>query len=74
MGTEEKNGGSGSTGEKIQIDPLILSGKPFVRGTRLAVDFLQGLQAIGWSRENILGVYTYLAPEELDAALSFRPR
>jgi uncharacterized protein (DUF433 family) len=64
--------GSSAPLDKIQIDPLVLSGKPFVRGTRLPVDFLQGLLAIGWTRETILEVYTYLTGEELEAALGHR--
>jgi uncharacterized protein (DUF433 family) len=35
--------------EHIESDPEILGGKPAVRGTRLAVDFLLGLLAEGWS-------------------------
>ncbi len=35
----------------IAPDPQVLAGKPVVRGTRLAVDFLLGLFATGWSVE-----------------------
>jgi uncharacterized protein (DUF433 family) len=68
---EEAHGGN-PPAEIIQVDPLVLQGRPFVRGTRLSVDFLQGLLAIGWTREKILGVYTYLSPEELERALSHK--
>jgi uncharacterized protein (DUF433 family) len=57
----------------VAVDPAICAGKPHVRGTRLKVEFLQGLKATGWTRESILGVYSYLKPEELDAALAHTP-
>ena len=55
----------------IQKDPSICSGKPHISGTRLAVEFLKGLASTGWTRENMLGIYPYLTPEELDAALAY---
>ena len=30
---------------RIVLDPMILSGKPVIRGTRLTVDFVIGLMA-----------------------------
>lgn len=57
----------------LHTDPSICSGKPHIRGTRLTVELLQGLTATDWTRENILGIYPYLKPEELDAALAYRP-
>jgi uncharacterized protein (DUF433 family) len=61
-----------STSPLLHIDPLICSGKPHVRGTRISVELLQGLAATDWTRENILGIYPYLKPEELEAALAYR--
>ena len=57
----------------IAIDPSICSGKPHVRGTRITVELLSCLMAIGWTREEILVVYSYLKPEELNAALACKP-
>jgi uncharacterized protein (DUF433 family) len=56
----------------LHTDPSICSGKPHVRGTRISVELLQGLAATDWTRENILGIYPYLKPEELDAALAYK--
>ena len=56
----------------ILIDPSVCSGKPHIVGTRLTVELLQGLTATGWTRENMLGIYPYLKPEELDEALGYR--
>ena len=40
--------------EKIIIDPRIIGGKPVVRGTRLAVEFVLELLAQGWSETQII--------------------
>ena len=40
--------------ERIVIDPAVLAGKPVIRGTRLAVDFIVGLLAQGWTEADIL--------------------
>lgn len=62
-----------SVSARIHADPAILGGKPFIRDTRLSVEFLQGLMATGWSPSRILDVYQYLAAEDL-AALGLAPK
>ena len=57
--------------EHIHSDPAILAGKPVVRGTRLAVDFLLDLFASGWTHEQVLESYPQLTPEALRAVLAF---
>ncbi|GEM_PF-2811518 len=52
---------------RIESDPAVLGGKPYVRDTRLSVEFLQGLMATGWSSKRILEVYQYLADDDLKA-------
>jgi uncharacterized protein (DUF433 family) len=52
---------------RIETDPAVLGGKPYIRDTRLSVEFLQGLLATGWSRSRILDVYQYLADDDLRA-------
>src|SRR2546425_4561722 len=47
------------------------AGKPVVRGTRLAVDFLLDLFAKGWTREEVLKAYPQLTPEALQAVFAF---
>ncbi len=42
---------------RIVIDPRILVGKPTVRGTRLAVEFIIDLLAQGWAETEILHNY-----------------
>lgn len=52
---------------RVDIDPAVLGGKPFIKDTRLSVEFLQGLMATGWSPSRIMEVYQYLADEDLAA-------
>jgi len=55
----------------IQSDPGILQGKPVVKGTRLAVDFILSLYATGWTQRQILESYPTLSPEALRAVFAF---
>ena len=57
--------------ERISVDPKVLVGKPVIRGTRLAVEFLLELLAEGWSNEQILDSYPQLTPEDIQAALYY---
>jgi uncharacterized protein (DUF433 family) len=56
--------------EYITTDAAIAAGKPIVRGTRLAVDFLPGLFASGWSQEQVLASYPQLRAESLQAVFA----
>ena len=56
--------------EHIVSDPEILAGKPVLRGTRLAVDFLLGLLAAGWTEIQIRENYPQVSPEALRAVLA----
>ena len=51
----------------IQSDPRILSGKPVVKGTRLAVDFILELLAVGWTEQQLLEGYPGLSRPALRA-------
>jgi uncharacterized protein (DUF433 family) len=57
--------------DRIAIDPAVLSGKPVVRGTRLAVDFIIGLMADNWSEADILRNYPGLSREDILACLAY---
>ena len=57
--------------EYIHSDPEILLGKPVVKGTRLAVDFILNLFATGWTHEQILENYPTLTPDALRAVFAF---
>jgi uncharacterized protein (DUF433 family) len=53
----------------ITVDPAVLVGKPVLRGTRLAVEFILGLMAQGWSEEEIARNYL-LTREQVRACAS----
>jgi uncharacterized protein (DUF433 family) len=55
--------------DRIALDPRILAGKPVIRGTRLAVEFIIELLAEGWSYEDILQNYPQLTREDILASL-----
>ena len=57
--------------ERISIDAAVLVGKPVVRGTRLAVEFILELLAAGWSQEDLLANYAGLAREDIQACLAY---
>ena len=60
-----------TTEDRIVIDAKILTGKPVIRGTRLAVEFVLDLLAQGWSEEQILEQSPGLAHEDILACLRY---
>lgn len=57
--------------EYIVVDPEILVGKPVVKGTRLAVEFIIDLLAQGWSESDVLRNYPGLTREDIQACLLY---
>ncbi len=57
--------------DRIVIDPAILAGKPVIKGTRLAVEFVLDLLAEGWTHEEIERNYSSLTDDDLHAALHY---
>jgi len=57
--------------ERIVIDPGILVGKPIVKGTRLAVEFIVDLLGQGWTEAEILRNYPGLTHSDVQACLSY---
>ena len=57
--------------EHILVDPEILGGKPVIRGTRLAVEFILELLASGQSENDILANYPGLTREDILGCLSY---
>jgi uncharacterized protein (DUF433 family) len=56
---------------RITVDPKVLVGKPIVKGTRIAVEFVIDLLARGWTPERILKEYDHLKPEDIRACLAY---
>ena len=57
--------------DRIGIDPKILVGKPVIKGTRLAVEFIMELLAEGWSHQQIFQNYPQLTEEDIRAAIHY---
>jgi uncharacterized protein (DUF433 family) len=56
---------------RITLDPEVLAGKPVIRGTRLAVEFVIGLMADEWSEADILGNYPSVTHDDIIACLAY---
>lgn len=57
--------------DRIEVNPSILTGKPVIKGTRLAVEFILDLLAERWTHEQILESYPQLTDEDIWAVLSY---
>lgn len=57
--------------ERIEINPEVLVGKPVIKGTRLAVEFIIDLLACDWSEDDILKNYPGLGHEDIQACLAY---
>jgi uncharacterized protein (DUF433 family) len=60
--------------ERITFDPQIFSGKPIIRGRRLAVEHILGMLAAGDTAETILEGYPWLEVEDVRACLVYARR
>src|SRR6266404_3327580 len=57
--------------DRITLDPKVLVGKPVVKGTRLAVEFIVERLADGWSEQQLLDNYPGLTHEDISACLHY---
>ncbi|NHW44429.1 MAG: DUF433 domain-containing protein [Candidatus Verstraetearchaeota archaeon] len=56
---------------RITVDPEVLAGKPVIKGTRMAVDFIVELLANSWTIEEVLVNYPQLKREDVIATLKY---
>jgi uncharacterized protein (DUF433 family) len=56
---------------RITVNPDMFSGKPIIRGRRLAVEHVLGMLAAGDTPETILSGYPWLEPEDIQACLIY---
>ena len=57
--------------ERITLDPQVLTGKPVIKGTRLAVEFIVELLAQGWTADDVITNYPDLTHNDILACLSY---
>jgi uncharacterized protein (DUF433 family) len=55
----------------IEVNPEILVGKPVIKGTRLAVEFILDLLAAGCPEEEILANYPGVTREQIHACVAY---
>ena len=60
--------------DRITVNPAIFSGKPIIRGRRLAVEHVLGMLAAGDQAEEILAAYPWLEAEDIRACLTYAHR
>ena len=56
---------------RIELNPVVLVGKPIVRGTRIAVELVIERLADGWDEDTILEQYPSLSREDIRACLHY---
>lgn len=57
--------------DRIILDPDILAGKPVIKGTRLAAEFIIGLLAAEWTEAEIMRNYPGITHEDIVACLQY---
>lgn len=57
--------------DRITLDPEILLGKPVIRGTRIAVEFVIDLLARGYRAEDVIEQYEFLSVADIQACLAY---
>ncbi|MCK4659671.1 MAG: DUF433 domain-containing protein [Phycisphaerae bacterium] len=60
--------------ERITINPKVMVGKPVIKGTRLAIEYVLNLLAHGSTVAEILDEYEGLTQEDIQACLLFATR
>ena len=57
--------------DRIEVDPKILAGKPIIKGTRLAVEFVLELLSQGWTEAQIIENYDGVVHDDILACLHY---
>ena len=57
--------------KRITVDPLVMGGKPCIRGMRITVGTIVGLLASGHSEHRVLELYPYLELDDIREALAY---
>jgi len=56
---------------RITLSPDILAGKPIIKGTRIAVEFIIDLLAQGWGMDEVLRNYPGITVLDIQACLYY---
>ena len=55
--------------DRIEINPLVMLGKPVIRGTRIPVELILRKLREGASEADLLDAYPRITREDIDAAI-----
>jgi uncharacterized protein (DUF433 family) len=58
-------------GERIEVNPKILCGKPVIKGTRIPVYLILELLSAGYDFKRIIKAYPTLTEEDIKAAVDY---
>ena len=58
-------------GDKIEINPKVMMGKPVIRGTRIPVELILRKLSEGATEEDLLDAYPRLKGEDIQAAIAY---
>jgi len=57
--------------DRITSDPNVMNGKACIRGMRITVSLVLNLTANGMTKQDILGQYPALEPDDIDQCLKY---
>ena len=57
--------------EHIESDPMVMAGKPVIKGTRITVEIILDWLAAGWSEKEIFENYPRMTVDNLRAIYAF---
>jgi uncharacterized protein (DUF433 family) len=57
--------------DRITFNQEVMGGKPCIRGLRVTVGTIVGLIAARRTKDEVLKLYPYLEPEDIDQALAY---
>ena len=60
-----------SLGDRIDVNPKVMLGKPVIRGTRIPVELILRKLGEGATVEDLLDAYPRLTAEDVRAALTY---
>ena len=60
-----------SSGDRIDVNPKVMLGRPVIRGTRIPVELILRKLGEGATVEDLLDAYPRLTPDDVRAALTY---
>ena len=58
-------------GDRIEVDPKVMIGKPVIRGTRITVELILRKLSEGASQSDLLDAYPRLTRADIQAAIRY---